>query len=181
MTNISAHSKLIMVRELPVGMTDEIALPGDQDSAWADAPQSILQSALAALGDGQISEVVAQFDERFKFKDYALALEFTEKARLTEFLQKSRELFPDTALEIVSLFEIGDYAFAEWRVTATQTLSYGSISYRIPIDLRGCTLVNVKNARIVRWSDYYDQSSSRRNGLAAFFTEWIEYLTQASS
>src|SRR5215469_6657303 len=50
-------------------------------------------------------------------------------------------------------FQIGDYAFAEWKLTATQTLSYASIKYRIPIDIPGCTIIGVNNAKIVQWSD----------------------------
>src|SRR5215469_6024093 len=138
-------------------------------------PKQILQSALDALSGGKISEVVTQFNERFIFNDHALALEFTDKARLTEFLNKSRELFPDTRLELLSVFEDGDHAIAQWKLSATQTVPYGSISYRFPISLFGSTIARVENGRIVRWSDYYDQSSSRRMSLGAFFTDWIEY------
>jgi hypothetical protein len=34
--------------------------------------------------------------------------------------------------------------------------------------------VQIKNGKISQWSDYYDQLKSRRNGVAAWFTEWIE-------
>ena len=175
MANINANSELTVARELPVGMAGGIVLPGDQDPTWVDAPRSILRSAMATLGDWRISEVVAQFAERFKFNDHALALKFTDKLRLTEFFEKSRELFPDTTLEVVSLFENGNQAAAEWKLAATQTVLFGSMGYRIAIDLPGCTIVRVENGRIVEWSDYYDQSKSRRHSLAAFFTDWIEY------
>ena len=79
------------------------------------------------------------------------------------------------AVEVVSIFESGDHAIAEWKLTATQTVPYGSISYRFPIVLHGSTFVRIENARITQWSDYYDQNGSRRVGLAALFTEWIEY------
>jgi len=138
-------------------------------------PQQILQSALDAFSRGRFSEVLSYFDDRFKYNDHALALEFTEKPRLTEFFEKSHELFPDTWLEIVSLFEDRDHAIAEWKLAATQTVPYGSISYRSRISFQGTTIVRVDNGRIVEWSDYYDQNSSRRISLAAFFTEWIEY------
>jgi hypothetical protein len=118
---------------------------------------------------------VEQFDEPFTFNDHALALEFTDKPRLTAFFEKSRELFPDSTLEIVSLFESGDHAIAQWKLSATQTVPYGSISCRLPISLQGSTIARVEHGKIVEWSDYYDQSSSRRVSLAAFFTEWIEY------
>ena len=138
------------------------------------SPQQILQSALAALSEGRLTEVVAHFDERFTFKDHGLTLEFTDKPRLTEFFEKSRELFPDTGREIVSLFEDGDHAIAQWKLSATQTVPYGSISYRFPIFLFGATIVRVEKGKIVQWSDYYDQSSFRRMSLGAFFTDWVE-------
>jgi ketosteroid isomerase-like protein len=163
-----------MASELQIGMHEGIVLR-DEDSIWVYAPQSILQSALAALSDGRISEAVSHFDERFNFNDRALALEFTDKVRLTEFFQKAREQFPDTAMEVVSLMESGDHAIAEWKLTATQTVPYGSNSYRFPVALHGSTIVHVEQGRIVQWSDYYDQCSSRRVSLAAWFTEWIEY------
>ena len=137
-------------------------------------PQSILRAVLAALNKGSISEVVDQFDGQFTFADHALGLEFTDKERLAEFFQKSRELFPDTVIEISSIFECGDYAIAEWKLSATQKVLYGSISHRIPILLPGSTIVRIRDGRITRWSDYYDEITSRRVSLPAFFTEWIE-------
>jgi limonene-1,2-epoxide hydrolase len=174
-TAIKPESKAVDVRRKTV-------LHGDDELTIMAAPQQvlpqqILQSALAALNQGRFSEVVKHFDVDgcFRFSDQGLALEFTDKARLTEFFEKSRELFPDTNLEIVSLFEDGEHAIAEWKLTATQTVPYGSISYRFPISLLGTTIVHVEKGKIVRWSDYYDQSSSRRMSLGAFFTDWVEY------
>jgi ketosteroid isomerase-like protein len=154
---------------------EEVGLTIDDESSPVSGSLRILQSALAALSEGRLAEVVAHFDERFTFNDHGLTLEFTDKPRLTEFFEKSRELFPDTVLEVVSLFEDGGQAIAQWKLSATQTIPYGSISYRFPISLFGATIVRVENKRIVQWSDYYDQSSSRRMSLGAFFTEWIEY------
>jgi steroid delta-isomerase-like uncharacterized protein len=141
----------------------------------AIAPVDVLKSVLAALNQRNISKAVDQFADDFIFNDYALDLEFTEKGRLIEFLQKSRELFPDTVVELVSTFECEDYAIAEWKLTGTQTESFGSRSYRFPIALHGSTIVQTKHGRVVHWSDYYDQLASRRTSLRAFFEEWIEY------
>jgi ketosteroid isomerase-like protein len=155
-----------------VGLTmEEVELPGDENRP----PVSTLESALVALSEGRIKALVEQFADSFTFNDHALTLEFTDKARLTDFFEKSRELFPDTALEVISLFEDGDHAIAQWKLSATQTVPYGSISYRFPIFLFGATIVRVEKGKITQWSDYYDQSSSRRMSLGAFFTDWIEY------
>ena len=175
MTNLNENLELTAARELPAAVDETGWFGGDDDATWVNAPQWTLRSVLAHLAAGRVSEAVAQFADRFRFNDHALGLEFTTKVRLTEFLEKSRKLFPDTTLEAVSILESGDCAFAQWRLTATHTVGYGSICYRIPIDLPGSTIVRVENGRIVEWSDYYDQGSSWRANLGACFTEWIEH------
>jgi steroid delta-isomerase-like uncharacterized protein len=135
----------------------------------------VLRSVFAALNQRSISRAVNQFADDFAFNDYALDLEFTDKGRLAEFFQKATELFPDTVVELVSTFECDDYAIAEWKLTATQTEQYGSLSYRFPIVLRGSTIVQIEGGRVTHWSDYYDQLTSRRGRLRVFFEEWIEY------
>ena len=61
----------------------------------AKSRSDILNSMLAALSDGKITEFVQQFGDEFKFTDHALDLEFTDKGRLSEFLRKSRDLLRD--------------------------------------------------------------------------------------
>jgi SnoaL-like domain len=143
----------------------------DRDLAALD----VLRSVLAALNQRNISRAVDQFADDFTFNDYALDLQFRDKGRLTEFFQKACELFPDIVVELVSTFECGDYAMAEWRLTATQIEQFESRSYRFPIVLRGSTIVQIENGRVAHWSDFYDQLTSRRGPLKAFFEEWIEY------
>src|SRR5215472_719871 len=148
----------------------------DTASIGVSAPKRILQSVLAALNEGKISKAVDQFDDHFTFTDHALDLEFTDKGRLVEFFQKSRELFPDTVVEVDSTLQCGDYVIGGWKLTATtQTVPYGSTRFAIPISLRGTSIVRVENRRITHWSDYYDRNRSWRFSLAAFFTEWIEH------
>ena len=141
----------------------------------AVTPVDVLQSVLAALNRQNISRAIDQFADDFTFNDYALDLQFKDKERLTEFFQKACELFPDTVAEVVSTFECGDHAIAEWKLTGTQIEQFGSRSYRFPIVLCWSTIVQTKNGRVAHWSDYYDQLTSLRGPLKAFFEEWIEY------
>ncbi|HET6975139.1 MAG TPA: nuclear transport factor 2 family protein [Pyrinomonadaceae bacterium] len=143
----------------------------DRDLAALD----VLRSVVAALNRRNISRAVDQFADDFAFNDYALNLEFADKGRLAEFFQKLCELFPDTVVELVSTFECGDHAVAEWKLTATRVEQFGSRSYRFPIVSRGSTIVQIEKGRVTHWSDYYDQLTSRRGPLKAFFEEWIEY------
>src|SRR5262245_23804043 len=148
---------------------------GDFDRVGHRAPIEILKSMLASLSEGRITDFVGEFGHQFTFSDHALDLQFTEKHRLTEFLQKSRELFPDTSIEIIAAYQIGNTAVAEWKLAATGIVSFGSMNLRLPISLSGASLVGFDRERVMHWSDYYDQLTSRRSALAAAFTEWVEY------
>src|SRR5262249_16877354 len=103
-------------------------------------PLYLLRAVLAALNQGRISEAIDQFDDNFTFNDRALGLEFADKARLREFFEKSRELFPDTTVQVVSTYESGDTAFAEWRLTATWPTYYGSVPLQLPMSLPGASI-----------------------------------------
>jgi limonene-1,2-epoxide hydrolase len=94
---------------------------------------------------------------------------------LTEFLAKTRELFPDTERKANTIFSSGDRVISEWTLTATKTEPcWGRLERKVEIWVQGISVVQIKNGKISQWSDYYDQLKSRRNGLAAWFTEWLE-------
>jgi len=133
-----------------------------------------LKSMLASLSEGRITDFVAGFQSPFRFIDHALKLEFKEHQQLSDFLEKARELFPDIVMEAIAVFQSGDAAIAEWKLTATETVSAGSMNLRAPILLSGVSIARFSRGKITRWTDYYDQLTSRRMGLAAFFTEWVE-------
>ena len=69
-----------------------------RDNALGEATTSdrVLQIALAAWRQGNFVEFVDRFDDQFTFNDHVLGLEFKDKGRLTEFLAKMREHFPDS-------------------------------------------------------------------------------------
>ena len=153
--------------------TDSTVL--DNASVGATTPDPILQTALAAWRQGNFVEVVDQFNDQFTFSDHALELQFKDKGRLTEFLAKIRERFPDYERRDTTIFSSGDRVISEWTLTATQTEPFlGGHLRKVPICVRGISDVQIKNGKISQWSDYYDQLKSRRYAVAAWFTEWIE-------
>ncbi len=147
------------------------------DNALAEGNTSdrILQIALAAWRQGNFVEVVDQFNDQFTFTDHALGLEFKDKGRLIEFLAKIGECFPDSERRHNTIFSSWDRVISEWTLTATQAESFlGGRLRKVPICVQGISVVQIKNGKISQWSDYYDQLKSRRYGVAALFTEWIE-------
>ena len=147
----------------------------DNASVEASTSHRILQIALAAWRQGNFVEVVDQFNDQFTFTDHALGLEFKDKERLTEFLAKIRERFPDSERKDNTIFSSGDRVITEWTLTATQAEPFlGGRLRKVPICVQGISVVQIKNGKISQWSDYYDQLKSQRYGLAALFTEWVE-------
>ena len=147
----------------------------DNSSIHATTPNRILHTVLAAWRRGNVFESADQFGDQFTFTDHALQLEFKDKDRLIEFLTKSYEFFPDTARTDHTIFSSEDGIISEWTLIATQTEPFfGGQMREVPIRVRGISVVRIKNGKIMQWSDYYDQPTSRRNALAGCFTEWIE-------
>jgi steroid delta-isomerase-like uncharacterized protein len=147
----------------------------DNASAEATTSDRVLQIALAAWRQGNFVEVADQFNDQFTFIDHALELEFTDKERLTEFLAKIRERFPDSERRDNMIFSGGNRVITEWTFTATQTEPFlEGRPRKVPISLQGISVVQVTNGKISQWSDYYDQLKSYRSGVATLFTEWLE-------
>jgi steroid delta-isomerase-like uncharacterized protein len=153
--------------------TDSTVL--DIASTETTTPSRILQTALAALRQGNFVDFSDQFNDQFTFIDHALELEFRDKGRLTEFLAKIRELFPDSERKTSTIFSSGDRVISEWTLTATMTEPFlGGTLRKVPILVRGISVVQIKNGKINHWADYYDQLKSLRYSVATWFTEWIE-------
>jgi steroid delta-isomerase-like uncharacterized protein len=147
----------------------------DNASAESTTPERILQIALAAWRQEDFVELVDQFSERFKFTDHALGLEFTEKERLTEFLAKIAEYFPDSERKDKTISSSADLIITEWTLTATGAHPFLDGRFRlVPIFVQGISVLQIKNGKITRWSDYYDQLKSWRYSVAALYTERIE-------
>ena len=148
----------------------------DNPSAHATTPNRILHAFLAGWWHGNVVEAAEQFRDRFTLTDHALGLEFKDKERLTEFLAKARELFPDTQRTDNTIWSSEDGVITEWTLTATLSEPFlGGLMRRVPSRVQGMSVVQVKNGKISRWSDYYDQLTARRYGLVSWFTEWIEF------
>ncbi|HEX4166879.1 MAG TPA: nuclear transport factor 2 family protein [Bryobacteraceae bacterium] len=139
------------------------------------APQELVLSVLMDLSKGQLSEVTAHFAGKFRFKDHGIGLEFTDRERLGEFFQKTRELYPDSVLHTDTILVSGDHVITEWRLQYALTEPfYGGLHRKVQVVLQGASIVRTDNGKVTDWSDYYDGLTSRRTALASYFTEWIE-------
>jgi steroid delta-isomerase-like uncharacterized protein len=118
----------------------------DNSPVDATTPDRILHAFLDAWRHGNFVEASDQFSDRFTFTDHALGLEFKDKDRLTEFLAKTRELFPDTQRRDNTIRSSEDGVISEWMLTATLSEPFlGGLMRRLPIRARGVSVVQVRN------------------------------------
>jgi SnoaL-like protein len=139
------------------------------------ASEEVLLTVLTNLKNGEIDDVIARFSEEFRFKDHGIGLYFEEKGRLAEFLQKTRELYPDSLLLTDAIFVSGDAVIVEWTLQIMLTEPfYGGLSRKVRVSVQGASIVQTDHGKITDWSDYYDGLASRRTALASQFTEWVD-------
>jgi len=140
-----------------------------------ETSESSVLNVLTELKNGQIREAVDGFADQFKFTDYGIGLEFDDKERLTEFFQKTRELYPDSALMTDRILANRQNVSTEWtlRYTVTEPF-FGGLSRRVPVVMHGVSVVRTGNGKITRWSEYYDGLTARRTALGSYFTDWVE-------
>ena len=136
---------------------------------------SVVLSVLTHLKNGKIGDAIDCFADEFSFKDHGMGLEFKDKERLTEFFQKTRELYPDSLLLTDTIFVSGDDVITEWTLQATLTEPfYGDLSRKVRVSVQGVSIVRTDNGKITDWADYYDGLVSRRTASASYFTDWVE-------
>src|SRR6476661_5382651 len=112
-------------------------------SAEPTTPDRILQTALLAWRQGNFVATANQFNDQFTFTDHALGLEFRDKGRLTEFLAKTGELFPDTERKANTIFSSGDRVISEWTLTATKTDPFLGVRLKVSICVQGISVVQI--------------------------------------
>jgi ketosteroid isomerase-like protein len=136
--------------------------------------ERIVQMAVLALTEADFIGVVERFNEQFTFIDHAIELEFKDKRRLIDFLALNRELFPDSKRADNIICSSGNKVVSEWALTGTKREHYFGHMIQVPFRAVGVSIVQVDNGKISRWSEYYDQTLSRRDGVAAYLKEWTE-------
>src|SRR6201987_2560445 len=111
------------------------------------ASEDVVLTELTHLTNGKIEAAVACFADEFTFNDHGIGLEFNDKERLAEFFHKTRELYPDSFLQTVSVS--GDRVITEWTLQFTLTEPfYGPHSRKVPVLLHGASIVRIDDGKL---------------------------------
>jgi steroid delta-isomerase-like uncharacterized protein len=153
-----------------MNVSEKVDRPGN---SIASGP--VVQVVLQALSEGHARRAVSHFSDQFAFTDNGLGLTFTDKGRLQEFFNKTRELYPDLSIVPISTLQSDAREICEW--TLQNTVTEGvlrNFERKVSVSIAGVSVVRIKDGLITHWTDYYDGLSARRTALGAYFTEWIE-------
>lgn len=86
------------------------------------------------------------------------SLEFNDKARLQEFVNKIRQLYLELSIVLTPVFRTGDHEICEWTLQNTMTeAASGKLRRKVPVSLTGTSIARVEQGTITRWADYYDR------------------------
>jgi hypothetical protein len=141
------------------------------ESGMAASEEAVL-TCLIHLKNGQINAAIAFFAERFRFKDHGIGLEFDDKEELSEFFQRTQELYLDSFLQTDTILVKGNHVITQWTLHARfAECSCGRTSRGVRLALHGATIAQTENGKIVAWADYYDGSTSRRVILSKYFRD----------
>jgi hypothetical protein len=115
----------------------------------AGVSEDVVLNVLTRLKNGEIDDAIACFAEKFTFNDRGIGLEFKDRERLTEFFQKTRELFPDSCLEVESILIGFDHVVGEWtlRTSVTEPF-YGALARKVSVVLHGVSVVRTRKGEI---------------------------------
>ena len=138
-------------------------------------PEVVVSGVLDDLRNGRFVKATARFGEGFRYADHGIGVEFRDRARLTEYFSKTRELYPDSSLTANRIFTSSEHVIVEWTLQATvEEPFYGGMSLEVSVSVPGASIVRVQEEEVIDWADYYDGLKSRRTALAAHFQEWFE-------
>ena len=93
----------------------------DEITIRMTAPEELVLSVLMDLNQGQISEATTCFASKFIFKDHGIGLEFSDRERLGEFFQKTRDFYPGSEVHTDKILVSGDHVATEWTLQYTLT------------------------------------------------------------
>ena len=134
------------------------------------ASEPVVEAVLQALSEGHARMAVSQFSDQFVFTDNGLGLTFTDKGRLQEFFNKTRELYPDLSISSISTLQSGACEICEWKLQNTVTEAwFGNMRRKVPVSIAGVSVVRLKEGLITHWTDYYDGLSARRTCVRRIF------------
>ena len=101
--------------------------------------------------------------ERLEYWDVTQPKPFQQRSEVETFFNSFFTAFPNLSFDILNIFASGDKVACEWRMRGTQEKEIDGISaIGKSIDLRGVSVCQIQEGKIVRQVDYWDSGTMMR-------------------
>jgi steroid delta-isomerase-like uncharacterized protein len=155
-------SRRVAFRAVAAGATMGLLAAGTTAPALAQGtPVSappLIEEWAAAWSSHDPERLLALFADDAMYEEVAGGLVFRGKEEIGGYIQTNLTGFPDVTVTLHTGFSVGDWAAAEWVYAGTFTGPFPGLPEPTgnTFALRGATIYELRDGKIVRNSDYYD-------------------------
>ncbi len=125
--------------------------------------EKMFREYLATWNTHDLDKMVSYFRDDCVYENMARGQTYRGKDEIKAWAKMSFDAIPDFKLDVTSLFVSGDWVGCEWVMAGTQT---GAVSGLPPTGksflVRGSTIAQLKDGKILRNADYWDVATFLR-------------------
>lgn len=127
--------------------------------------ETLARAFIEAWSTHDGDKLVSLFSDDCVYENVPGGRKYTSKKEIAGYLAATISGAPDTEVEIISVHAGTNSAFIEWNWKGTNTIGWPSA--KIPatnkyFEVRGASIIEIRNDRIYRNSDYWDMHSFLR-------------------
>lgn len=119
--------------------------------------EKMLRDWVEAENSQDVDKFASFYTDDAVWEDVALGLVNRGKKEVKDYFKAMFVAFPDLKFEVESAFVAGDWGGCEWLMTGTQTSDFSGIpATGKKFSVRGVSVIQLRNGKISRNSDYYN-------------------------
>jgi steroid delta-isomerase-like uncharacterized protein len=118
----------------------------------------LVQESFAALNAHDLDRYSQDLDDSYISESDAFRGPVRGKEAAKELIATYFRAFPDLRFDVEQIIASGDYVVSRWRSKGVHKGEFNGLpSTNKPVSLKGCTVSEIRNGRIVKSSIYFDQ------------------------
>lgn len=141
------------------GMITNVGSSHDGENPLVEQNESIAESFMEAFDTHNTDLLTSLFADEFSYIEATTGRTYTDKESLAMYVNATISGIPDTRFEVISIMANEQFAAVEWIWKGTNTVGWPSMG--IPatgnaIALKGVSVMEIENGKIIWNSDYWD-------------------------
>jgi len=120
--------------------------------------RQLVEESFAALNAHDLDRYIRDLDDSYVSDSDAFRSPVFGKEAAKDLIATYFKAFPDLHFEIEQIIACGDYVVSRWRSKGVHRGEFNGLpSTNKPVSLKGCTVSEIRDGRIVKSSIYFDQ------------------------